>query len=49
MFYRRLKQRDTHFLNYFKDTLKIHSKENKKIKLTGDFNLNLAKFDKSKK
>ena len=44
VFYRHQKQKDTHCSNDLKGNLKILSKENKKI-LTGDFNLNLLKFD----
>ena len=41
-------QKDTEFLNYMKQTLKTIDQEKKKVILTGDFNFNLLKFDKSK-
>ena len=35
-------------MRYLKQTLKTLSKENKKLILTGDLNINLLKFDKNK-
>ena len=46
--YRHPKQKDTEFLWYLKQTLKALSKENKKVILTGDLNINLLNFDKKK-
>ena len=46
--YRHPRPRDGEFLNYLKQTLRAIDKEKKKVILTGDFNLNLLKFDKSK-
>ena len=48
LIYRHPKQNDKTFLTYLKDTIKAIKKENKKIILTGDFNLNLLKFEKNK-
>ena len=39
------KQKDKLFLKYLKETLSKVARENKKVILTGDFNLNLLKFD----
>ena len=47
--YRHPKQKDKEFLQYLSNTLKTIKKGEKKIILTGDFNLNLLKFDKNKK
>ena len=46
--YRHPKQKDTEFLRYLKQTLNALSKENKKVILTGDLNINLLNFDKNK-
>ena len=46
--YRHPKQKDKEFLQYLSNTLKTIKKGEKKIILTGDFNLNLLKFDKNK-
>ena len=46
--YRHSKQKDKGFLQFLSNTLKKVKKENKKIILTGNFNLNLLKFDKNK-
>ena len=46
--YRHPKQKDKEFLPYLSSTLKKIKKENEKIILTGDFNLNLLKIDKNK-
>ena len=46
--YRHPRPKDGEFLNYLKQTLRAIDKEKKKVILTGDFNLNLLKFDKSK-
>ena len=42
--YQHPKQKDNHFLKYLKETLNKVTRENKKVILTRDFNLNL-KFD----
>ena len=44
--HRHPKQKDTKFLWQLKETLKTLSKENKKVILTGDLNINLLNFDK---
>ena len=44
--HRHPKQKDTQFLWQLKETLKTLSKENKKVILTGDLNINLLNFDK---
>ena len=46
--YRHPKQKDKEFLQYLSNTLNKVKMEKKKIILTGDFNLNLLKFDKNK-
>ena len=46
--YRHPKQKDKEFLQYLSNTLQKTKKENKKTILTGDFNLNLLKFEKNK-
>ena len=46
--YRYPKQKDTEFLLYLKQTLKALPKENKKVILTGNLNINLLNFDKNK-
>ena len=46
--YRHPMQKDKEFLQYLSNTLKKIKKVKKKIILTGDFNLNLLKFDKNK-
>ena len=46
--YRHPKQKDTDFLQYLKQTFKTLSKENKKVILTGELNINLLNFDKNK-
>ena len=43
--YRYPKQKDKFFLEYLKETLSKVARENKKVILTGDFNLNLLKVD----
>ena len=47
--YRHPKQKDKGFLQFLSNTLKKVKKENKKIILTGDFNLNLLNLTKTKK
>ena len=42
------KQKDKEFLQYLDNTLQKTKKENKEIIITGDFNLNLLKFEKIK-
>ena len=46
--YRHPKQKDKEFLQYISNTLKKNKKREKKIILTGDFNLSLLKFHKNK-
>ena len=46
--YRHPRYTDNKYLNYLAKTLKIINKENKQIILTGDFNYNLLKHEKSK-
>ena len=46
--YRHPKQKDKEFLQYLSNLLNKVKMEKKKIILTGDFNLNLLKFDKNK-
>ena len=46
--YRHPKQKDKEFLQYLSNLLNKVKMEKKKIILTGDFNLNLIKFDKNK-
>ena len=46
--YRHPKQKDKELLQYLSNTLNKIKMEKKKIILTGDFNLNLLKFDKNK-
>ena len=46
--YRHPKQKDKEFLEYLDNTLQKTKKENKKIIITGDLNLNLLKFEKNK-
>ena len=43
--YQHPKQKDNFFFEYLKETLSKVARENKKVILTGDFNLNLLKFD----
>ena len=43
--YQHPKQKDKHFPKYLKETLNKVARENKKVILAGDFNLNLLKFD----
>ena len=43
--YRYPKQKDKHFLKCLKETLSKVARENKKVILTGNFHLNLLKFD----
>ena len=43
--YHHPKQKDKHFFKYLKETLSKVVRENKKVILTHDFNLNLLKFD----
>ena len=46
--YRHPKQKDTEFLRCLKQTLQALSKENKKVILTRELNINLLNFDKNK-
>ena len=48
LIYRHPKQNDKTFLIYLKNTMKAIKKENKKIILKGDFDLNLLKFEKKR-
>ena len=42
------KTKDAHFMKYLSDILKTIAKENTKLILAGNFNMNLLKFDQKK-
>ena len=47
-FYRHPRSQDYYVIVHLNETLKKNKNENKKVILTGDFNINLLKWNKSK-